>query len=302
MTIIILINELTGNAGLGDYDKAAYDSVNDVTTWNSVFKSIGSTLLPHGSKMGTMIEVLIAMLPIIAIFLVYELIYIRLPISKILSMIVGFGISYAGLVLFLTAVGSCLSPLGRKIGVSLAELDNGIIILFSFILGMVTILCEPAVHVLTKQIEDVSSGTIKRSTILIALALGVGLAVCLAMTRALYNFSVMYYIIPGYLLSIGLMLATPDLFAAIAFDSGGTASGPVAVSFVLPVTIGVFITRNTDARLIYEFAFGLVALIALTPILSIQLIGVGQQIKESIIIRRMRLQPFDENDAQIIHF
>ena len=241
------------------------------------------------------------MLPIISIFLVYELIFIKLPVSKILSMIIGFGISYVGLVIFLTAVGSCLSPVGRRIGVSMGDQNNGLIIVFAFILGMVTILCEPAVHVLTKQIEDVSSGTIKRSTILIALALGVGVAVALAMTRALYNFSVMYYIIPGYLLSIGLMLTSPDLFVAIAFDSGGTASGPVAVSFVLPLTIGVFITKYPDGN-VYEFAFGLVGLIALTPILAIQLLGAAQKIKEAMAIRRMRLQAFDENDAEIIHF
>ena len=301
MTIVILINELTGQVGLGDYDVSAYQSVNDVSSWGSVFTSIRGTIFPRGSSLGTLIEVLIAMLPIISIFLVYELIFIKLPVSKILSMIIGFGISYIGLVIFLTAVGSCLSPVGRRIGVSLGDQNNGLIIVFAFILGMVTILCEPAVHVLTKQIEDVSSGTIKRSTILIALALGVGIAVALAMTRALYNFSVMYYIIPGYLLSIGLMLTSPDLFVAIAFDSGGTASGPVAVSFVLPLTIGVFITKYPDGN-VYEFAFGLVGLIALTPILAIQLLGAAQKIKEATAIRRMRLQAFDENDAQIIHF
>lgn len=301
MTIVILVNELTGQVGLGDYDTSLYQGVATETTWNSVLVSVKNTILPYGSGMGTLIEVLIAMLPIISIFLIYELIFIKLPLSKILSMIIGFGISYVGLVIFLTSVGSCLSPLGRKIGLALGEQSNNLIILFAFALGMVTILCEPAVHVLTKQIEDVSSGTIKRSTILIALALGVGLAVGLSMTRALYNFSVMYYIVPGYILSIGLMFSSKDLFVAIAFDSGGTASGPVAVSFVLPLTIGVFITKFPDGN-VYEFAFGLVGLIALTPILAIQLVGVIQKIKEYMAIRRMRLQSFDENDAQIIHF
>ena len=301
MTIVILVNELSGQVGLGDYDTSLYQGVATETTWNSVLVSVKNTILPYGSGMGTLIEVLIAMLPIISIFLIYELIFIKLPLSKILSMIIGFGISYVGLVIFLTSVGSCLSPLGRKIGLALGEQSNNLIILFAFALGMVTILCEPAVHVLTKQIEDVSSGTIKRSTILIALALGVGLAVGLSMTRALYNFSVMYYIVPGYILSIGLMFTSKDLFVAIAFDSGGTASGPVAVSFVLPLTIGVFITKFPDGN-VYEFAFGLVGLIALTPILAIQLVGVIQKIKEYMAIRRMRLQSFDENDAQIIHF
>ena len=301
MTVIILVNELTNQQGLGDYDISSYQGILSSNSWESVFSSIRNTILPHGSGMGTLIEVLIAMLPIIVIFLIYELIFIKLPVSKILSMIIGFGISYAGLVIFLTSVGSCLSPLGRKIGLAMGEQNNNVIILFAFILGMVTILCEPAVHVLTKQIEDVSSGTIKRSTILIALAIGVGLAVGLSMVRALYNFSIMYYIIPGYLISIGLMFTTKGLFVAIAFDSGGTASGPVAVSFVLPLTIGVFITKYPDGN-VYEFAFGLVGLIALTPILAIQIVGVIQKSKEYMAIRRMRLQSFDENDAQIIHF
>ncbi|MBR0295025.1 MAG: DUF1538 family protein [Bacilli bacterium] len=301
MTLIIIINEWIAPQGFAGYDISAYGAF-DSSTWGSVLKTVVNTLLPSSmTKMGTMIEVLIAMLPIILIFLVYELIYIKLPVSKIWSMIIGFGISYVGLVLFLTAVGSCLTPIGRKIGVALGSIDNVVVILFAFLLGMVTILCEPAVHVLTKQIEDVSSGTIKRSTILFALALGVGLAIALAITRSIYQFSVMYYIVPGYLLSIALMFVTPDLFTAIAFDSGGTASGPVAVSFVLPLAIGIFITKTPDGN-VYEFAFGLVALIALTPIIAIQIIGVSQKISEELAIRRMRMQPYEADDEQIIHF
>ena len=304
MTTVVLINEWVAPNGFGSYDTSAYPTISDasVTTWGSSLTLVGRTILPYQSSMGTLVEVLIAMLPIIVIFLIYQFIFIKLPISKIWTMIIGFAVSYVGLVVFLTAVGSCLTPVGRLIGVSLGtKADNQLIILFSFVLGMVTILCEPAVHVLTKQIEEVSSGMIKRSTILVSLAIGVGFAVALASIRSLYNFDVMYYMIPGYILSIALMFVTPDIFTAIAFDSGGTASGPVAVSFVLPLSIGIFITKYPDGD-VYEFAFGLVGLIALTPILAIQLIGSGEKVKEYIAIRRMRLQPFDENDAQIIHF
>jgi hypothetical protein len=176
---------------------------------------------------------------------------------------------------------------------------------------MVTILCEPAVHSLTNQIESVSDGTIKKTTVLLTLSIGVGVAIALAIARSLYNFSILYYIIPMFVLALGLMFLSPDIFTAIAFDSGGTASGPLAVSFVLPLVIGMTYEFNPLAstytgvelgELIYGQAFGVVALIATTPIIAIQLLGVKDRLSSYLAVRTMVKNASTFDDAQIIHF
>jgi hypothetical protein len=166
---------------------------------------------------------------------------------------------------------------------------------------MVTILCEPAVHSLTNQIESVSDGTIKKTTVLLTLSIGVGVAIALAITRSLYNFSILYYIIPMFVLALGLMFLSPDIFTAIAFDSGGTASGPLAVSFVLPLVIGMTYQFDNNAD-IFGQAFGVVALIATTPIIAIQILGVTNRFSQYMAIRTMVKNAKSFDDAQIIHF
>ena len=199
-----------------------------------------------------------------------------------------------------------MSPFGTRVGEALGTLDNNwLIIAICFVIGLVTIVCEPAVHVLTTQINEASDGYIKKSTILVALSLGVGSAIGLASIRSIFNFNIMYIIVPGYFLSLTLMFVTPNLYTAMAFDAGGTASGPMSVSFVLPMIIGMTQSKHglPDKSVeYYTQSFGVVALIALMPILTIQLLGCYLMIKKIIQLRVTRGVIADPNDSQIIHF
>lgn len=301
MTLIVLFNQFTG----GEEWVYTVDAI-DVTLQNdpNIFNKFMANLMPNGGLNGTLIEVAIALLPIIVIFVIYELIFIKLPKKQLLKLAVGFLYSYIGLVIFLTAVGAAMTPVGKHVGTQLAINlgDNKILlIVIGFVIGMVTILCEPAVHVLTTQIEEISDGTIKKSTVLLTLSIGVGIAIGMAFFRSLYNIPILYIIIPCYILAFILMLFSSDIFTAIAFDSGGTASGPIAVSFVLPLVIGMVYQLDNTAD-IYEQAFGVVAFVALTPIIAIQLLGVKQKISQYKKLHLMRKAVFDVDDAQIIHF
>ena len=147
-----------------------------------------------------------------------------------------------------------------------------------------------------------SSGQIKKTTVLLSLSLGVGIAIGLSAVRVIFNFSILYLIVPCYLLALALMFVCPNIYTAMAFDSGGTASGPMSTSFVLPMIIGIVSVIGGTNPNYYEYGFGVVALIAITPIIAIQLLGVVQEIKRISIIKLMREGTMDVNDAQIIHF
>lgn len=296
MTILILVNP----SSFAPYQVPALDS--DVSIWSRFLTAITPSF--NFNSMGSVIEVLMALLPIIVVFLIYDLIFIKLPMKKLGQLLIGFFISFLGLVLFLTAVSASMNPIGLRVGIELGKQSETIIIIIAFAIGLVTILCEPAVHVLTAQIEDISDGQLRKWTVLLALSLGVGVAICLAMTRSLFGFSIMYIIVPGYLLSFILMFLVPDIYTAIAFDSGGTASGPMAVSFVLPLIIGVYSGRNniTEGISFYEDCFGVIALIAMTPILAIQVLGLASRFKTMQAYRVMRAQMADSRSDEIIHF
>ena len=298
MVILILVNP----AGFSAYK---VPEVKDVTDFMDILIGLKNSMLPSDfNHLGTLIEVVMALAPILVIFFIYELIYIKLSAKKILGLMYGFLVSFIGLSMFLTAVGSTMSPIGLAVGEGLAVQEEWVVILIAFAIGLVTILCEPAVHVLTTQIEDLSNGQLRKIVVLIALSLGVGVAVCLSVIRTLFNFSIIYIIVPGYMISLILMFFVPDLYTAIAFDSGGTASGPMAVSFVLPLIIGLYSVKNslTEGVEFYDSAFGVVALIALTPILAIQILGLVDKFKLIHALHVVRDQIHDERNNEIIHF
>lgn len=301
MTLIILINQFT-NAPEWTYIVDAMDMT--LSNNPNILQIFISNMIPNGGLNGTLVEVAIALLPIIVIFVVYQFIFIKLPKKTLLKLAVGFLYSYIGLVIFLTAVSSSMTPIGKHVGTMLgANLGDNkfVLILIGFIIGMVTILCEPAVHVLTTQIQKVSDGTIKKTTVLLTLSIGVGIAIALAFMRSLFNIPILYIIVPGYLIAFILMFLCGDIYVAIAFDSGGTASGPIAVSFVLPLVIGMVYQLDNSAD-IYAQAFGVVAFIALTPIIAIQLLGSVSKFNQYLKLRTMRKTIFEEDDSQIIHF
>ena len=203
--------------------------------------------------------------------------------------------------MFLSSVTIGFMPVGFKIGVMLAETSPVWIIVIGFILGMVVVLAEPAVHVLTKQVEDITTGGVSKRAMLIALCLGVGISIGLSMIRITFNFSILYYIIPGYFISLALSFFVPKVYTAIAFDSGGVASGPLTSSFILPLAIGACLTLQGNSKIL-EDAFGIVAMVAMTPLITIQLLGfksvMTDKAREKIRMKKI----IDADDEQIIYF
>ena len=251
----------------------------------------------------TMYEVTVALLPIVACFFILQALFMKLPKKRILQIVVGVFYAFFGLVVFLVAVGVGFMPIGYKLGVELAsaELPPVLLILVAFVLGFAVVLAEPAVHVLKRQVEKVTGGAVSQRSMLIALAVGVGASIALSVVRVLFNFSILYYIIPGYCISLGLSFFVPGLYTAIAFDSGGVASGPLTSTFILPFLIGVCYVLQGEGNVLAD-AFGMVAMVAMAPLITIQVLGfrsvASKRLRERYALRRL----LDADDEQIIHF
>ncbi|MCQ2399798.1 MAG: DUF1538 domain-containing protein, partial [Clostridia bacterium] len=212
-------------------------------------------------------EVIVSIGLIILFFFILQFTVLHLPKQRILQMTIGLLFTFIGLVIFLSAVSVGYMPVGYKLGVELAEnpLNTPLVpILFAFIMGAVVVLAEPAVNVLNKQVEEITGGTVTKKSMLIALSVGVGISIGLSVIRIYFGFSILYYLIPGYILSLGLSFFVPKLYTAIAFDSGGVASGPLTSSFILPLAIGLC-SVQAGAEVL-NLAFGIVAMVAMTPL------------------------------------
>ena len=192
-------------------------------------------------------------------------------------------------------------PVGFKIGESLANISPIWLIIIGFVLGLVVVLAEPAVHVLTHQVEEVTMGGVTKKQMLIALSIGVGISICLSMIRRVFSFSILYYIIPGYFISLGLSFFIPKVYTAIAFDSGGVASGPLTSTFILPLAVGACVALQGDSKIL-EDAFGVVSMVALTPLITIQLLGFKAVLANRLRIKAREKKILDAMDEQIIYF
>ncbi|MBP5224298.1 MAG: DUF1538 domain-containing protein, partial [Lachnospiraceae bacterium] len=166
-------------------------------------------------------EVAKSLLLILAFFAVLQLFVLHLPKQKIMQILVGAGFTFLGLVIFLTAAVAGFMPVGYRIGHSMASADRTALQIFAFVIGMVVVLAEPAVHVLNQQVEEITDGAVTKRQMIVALSLGVGISIGLSVLRLIFGFSLLYYLIPGYLLSLGLSFFVPKIYTAIAFDSGG---------------------------------------------------------------------------------
>ena len=246
-------------------------------------------------------EVAKSLLLMTGFFAVLQFTALHLPRQKLVQIVIGLSFAFVGLVIFLVAVVIGFMPVGYRIGYSMAARSEHGLIFFAFLVGMAAVLAEPAVHVLTQQVEEVTNGMVTRSQMTVALSVGVGLSIGLSILRLLLGFSLLYYLIPGYLLSLGLSFFVPKLYTAIAFDSGGVASGPLTSSFILPMAIGACVSLRGPGS-VMDFAFGVVALVAMTPLITIQGLGfrsvVSRFMRESAAIRRI----LSADDAQIIYF
>jgi hypothetical protein len=238
---------------------------------------------------------------VVVSFFVIQFLALKLPKAKIFQILFGIGYTFIGLVLFLAAVEIAFMPLGFQIGSQLSTHHPAIIIGFAFIIGNVVVLAEPAVHVLNSQVQEITGGEVSRRQMMMALSIGVGLSIGLSVLRVYLGFSVLYYLIPGYILSLGLSFYVPKIYTAIAFDSGGVASGPLTSSFILPMVIGVCATMQGESAVL-DFAFGVVAMVAMTPLITIQSLGFKSEMavrrRSYVAMRRI----LEAGDDQIIYF
>lgn len=249
----------------------------------------------------SMKEVAVALAPIVACFFILQMLFMRLPKKRLIQIIIGIFYTFFGLVVFLAAVTIGFMPIGYKLGTQLAQLPTGWLVTIAFILGFAVVLAEPAIHVLKRQVETVTGGAVSKRSMLLALSIGVGISIALSVVRIVFDFSILYYVIPGYFISLGLSFFVPKLYTAIAFDSGGVASGPLTSTFILPFVIGVCYTLQGEAAILLD-AFGLVAMVAMTPLITIQALGFKAIASKHLRERSAMKRILDDNDEQIIRF
>ena len=244
-------------------------------------------------------DVTLALGLVVGFFFIINFIFLKLPKKKLLQIGVGTIFTYVGLIIFLTAVHIGFMPVGFEMGQELVKTSPIAVSIIGFVLGLVVVLAEPAVHVLNKQVEEITNGTVSKKAMLIALSIGVGISICLSVIRIIFKFSILYYLIPGYLLSLGISFFVPKIYTAIAFDSGGVASGPLTSTFILPFAIGTCVAMNGN---ILSDAFGIVAMVAMTPLITIQMLGFTSISKKRLSEKLAMRKILDEEDDQIIHF
>ncbi|MGP6146362.1 DUF1538 domain-containing protein [Jeotgalibaca sp. A122] len=260
---VLILGLFTGDSGITgtlSVDADAYSS------WLTPFVDS----LPHMA-----FETILSIAPIFLIFIIYNFFIAKrkMAVSELKKSMLGLVYLYAGLVLFLTGVNVGFLNVGRQLGMMIAGMDSKLPVLFiGLLLGLVVILAEPAVYVLTHQIENVTNGSVRRGIVLVFLSVGVGLAVLLSVVRVLIpSILLWHYLVPGYIIAIALAFRVPNLFVGMAFDAGGVASGPMTATFILAFIQGVAeITPHSNVLL---DGFGMIAMVAMMPILSLQLLG-----------------------------
>ncbi|MBQ9691680.1 MAG: DUF1538 domain-containing protein [Clostridia bacterium] len=268
-------------------------AIDDYMFADNMWAALGHTLLD------TTKNVTIALGMVVAFFFIINFIFLKLPKKKLIQISIGAVITYVGLIIFLTSVHIGFMPVGFKMGQELAKASPIAIIIVGFVLGLVVVLAEPAVHVLNKQVEDITNGTVSKTSMMLALSIGVGLSICLSVIRIIFGFSIMFYLVPGYLISLGLSFFVPKIYTAIAFDSGGVASGPLTSTFILPFAIGSCVAVSGN---ILSDAFGIVAMVAMTPLITIQLLGFTAISKKKVSEKLAMKRILDDDDDQIIRF
>ena len=286
--LAVLVLGLFSSSGL-TYQVPDYTVSNDI---------LGAFLTTAGH---TAVEVAIALGLIVVFFLICQIAFLKLPKRRLLKIGLGVIFTYIGLVIFLTGVNVGFMPIGYKLGYTLGQWNKWFLIGFGLITGVLVVLAEPAIHVLNKQVEEVTGGFVTRKAMITGLCIGVGASIALSMIRIVFDFSLLYYIIPGYFISLALSLFVPPVYTAIAFDSGGVASGPMTSGFILPLAIGACVgLQGADAVL--RDAFGVVALVAMTPLITIQLLGFKAIVSNRVKERKAMQKILDADDQQIINF
>ena len=256
--------------------ESGYEQTMIVKTDNSVeMWQLFQEGLPYYMK-----EMLISLLPIILFFFIFQIVSLHLHKKTLVKIIIGIIYTYIGLVLFLTGVNVGFMPAGNYLGQVIAGLSYPwIIVPIGMLIGYFIVKAEPAVYVLTEQVEELTSGAISAKAMGMSLSIGVALSLGLAMVRVLTGISILWFLLPGYAVALGLTFSVPKIFTAIAFDSGGVASGPMTATFLLPFSMGACEALGGN---VVTDAFGVVAMVAMTPLITIQILGLIYQIQEQM--------------------
>lgn len=256
--------------------ESGYEQTMIVNTDNSVeMWQLFQEGLPYYMK-----EMLISLLPIILFFFIFQIVSLHLHKKTLVKIIIGIIYTYIGLVLFLTGVNVGFMPAGNYLGQVIAGLSYPwIIVPIGMLIGYFIVKAEPAVYVLTEQVEELTSGAISAKAMGMSLSIGVAFSLGLAMVRVLTGISILWFLLPGYAVALGLTFFVPKIFTAIAFDSGGVASGPMTATFLLPFSMGACEALGGN---VVTDAFGVVAMVAMTPLITIQILGLIYQIQEEM--------------------
>ena len=244
-------------------------------------------------------SIFIAMLPLLIFSVVNQITAFHFPKKDLFKIIIGLVYTYIGLVLFMTGVNIGFWPIGKYIGVVVSSLPyRWIIIPVGMLIGYFIVKAEPAIYLLKAQVEDLTSGAIPGNAVVRSICIGVSISIGLAMLRALTDISIYWFLIPGYCIAILLSLFTPKIFTAIAFDSGGVASGPMTTTFILPLSMGVCdsLGGNTVAD-----SYGVVSMVVMIPLITIQVMGLinqkrNQNVAKNIIIKDKTLVSLEAYD------
>ncbi len=217
-------------------------------------------------------ELALAVVPLIVLFVLFQIFFLKLPKQKFINILKGFMLTFIGLSIFLQGIYAGFLPAGKLLGATLAgKTNNWILIPIGFVIGFVTTLAEPAVRTLNHEVEKASGGYIPQQIMLYALSIGVAVSIALSMGRIIYGIPIWYFIFPGYLLAFLMARWSSRPFISVAFDSGGVATGPMTVTFVLAITIGAASAMEGRDPLLE--GFGMIALVALSSILSVLTLG-----------------------------
>lgn len=267
---VLLLGLLYHPGGSGYEQTMIVKTDNSVEMWQLFQEG-----LPYYMK-----EMLISLLPIILFFFIFQIISLHLHKKTLVKIIIGIIYTYIGLVLFLTGVNVGFMPAGNYLGQVIAGLSYPwIIVPIGMLIGYFIVKAEPAVYVLTEQVEELTSGAISAKAMGMSLSIGVAFSLGLAMVRVLTGISILWFLLPGYAVALGLTFFVPKIFTAIAFDSGGVASGPMTATFLLPFSMGACEALGGN---VVTDAFGVVAMVAMTPLITIQILGLIYQIQEQM--------------------
>lgn len=243
-------------------------------------------------------EIGIAILPFVAFFAVFQIFAFKLKKKRVIRVLIGFLLTYIGLVIFLSGASVGFMSVGTFLGETIAKFESGWwLILAGLIFGFVIVSAEPSVVVLVHQVEEVTDGRVSKKIMMPAMAIGVSIAIGLAMVRIVFDISIWYILLPGYIIALVLTFFVPKMFTAIAFDSGGAVSGALTSTFLVPFALGAAsVIYNNDQSSILKNAFGLVAFVALAPLVTIQVLGLIFKIKS----RRKDKEIIDTTEDEII--